>query len=235
MEPCPFCEQPLIPDAAGKCSSCGTVLAPPPEKPYGEPTKALRRALLELKGRHIGLPQVNQIFSQVTGSVQQVLDQVAEDLEENFINLSKAAQDIPEGDRTSNKEFFEDFQELQDEIHEILVELGRVFERSSTVEDLKREEGILDNYLAKLESSVEGLGILKSETDLVETTLLAHEEDVPDQVGQALECYESAMDALVRYIETSRDANDLSECVRHSDQARVLLNQVILAESMRGQ
>ena len=57
-------------------------------------------------------------------------------------------------------------------------------------------------------------------------------DPVPPEVSQALEHFESAMDALIRYMEEGQDSADLSECVQQTDKAKAQLFKLVMLSSM---
>ena len=57
-------------------------------------------------------------------------------------------------------------------------------------------------------------------------------DPLPDEVGHALDHFEKAMDALIRYMEEDRDVADLSECVKQTDKAKAKLFKLVMMNSM---
>lgn len=231
-ETCPFCDE-SVAVSASSCPHCGHSFEPPPEQKYGRPVEVLRRALLEVKGRRLPLERMNQVFSHLSGAVQQVLDSASEDLESNFKSLREAESEVPEDARKSVTEFIDDFEELQEEVNESLLSISEVFGEVSSLEQLRAREGELDAHMAKLQSSVDALGHLHQETSLSVMTEIP-DDPIPDEVSIALDHFELAMEALVTYMETSRDLEDISLCIKHTDQARVQLARLMLMDTMSG-
>ncbi|MCA9792538.1 MAG: hypothetical protein KC910_12110 [Candidatus Eremiobacteraeota bacterium] len=230
---CPFCEQRLGDISSGKCNHCGQDLAPPPTHVYGEPAKAIVDALAQVRGRQMPMDQLPRLFSHLMGSVQQVLDQASEDLSENFGHIQAAVDEMPADNRLEISDFMEDFREIQDEINDTLLNMGDIFDENQTLDEFRQREVLLNGYLMTLQSSVDALGALKQETSISALQELPN-DPLPADVEKALDFFDKAMGALVRYIEDGRDLAEISACLRHTEAAKTHLARLLLVDSMRG-
>lgn len=231
MRKCPFCEQVLGESDTEKCSHCGQSFEPVPLHLYGKPAEFIRESLTKVKAGSLTPDGLKELFPHLLGSVQHILNRASSDISSNFKSLSQVEDDVPEEARKSVSEFIEDFGEIQEELNDNLNSLSDLFGRSASLEDFQENAQDIEQALLEIQSSVDALGMLKHESE-ISTLAEVPRDPLPDEVGHALEHFEKAMDALIRYMEEDRDVSDLSECVEQTDKAKAKLFKLVMMNSM---
>lgn len=233
MRKCPFCEQTLAETDTQSCSHCQQSFDPVPLHEYGKPAEFLTESLKKVKRGLLSPDGLNELFPHLLGSVQHILNQASNDISSNFRKIASAVEDedLPDETMKSTSDFIEDFGEIQEELNETLNNLSELFGRSKTVEAFQENAMEIEQSLMELQNSVDALGMLKAESEI--SALREYPRDpVPPEVSQALEHFESAMDALIRYMEEGQDSADLSECVQQTDKAKAQLFKLVMLSSM---
>jgi ABC-type transporter Mla subunit MlaD len=175
---------------------------------------------------------LNELFPHLLGSVQHIFNKASSDISSNFNRLSKVEDDLPEEARKSTSEFIEDFGEIQEELNDTLDNLSRLFGASRSVDEFQENSLEIERSLTDLQSSVDALGLLKNESEISALAEVAR-DPLPDEIGYALEHFERAMDALVRYMEEGQQPAELSQCVDHTDKAKAQLFKLVMMNSLR--
>lgn len=231
MRKCPFCEETLNETDTESCRHCGQSFEPVPLHQYGQPAEFLKESLSKVRSGSMTPDGLKELFPHLLGSVQHILNRASSDISSNFRTLSQVEDDVPEEARKSVSEFIEDFGEIQEELNETLNSLSALFGRSTTLEEFQENAQDIEQALLEVQSSVDALGMLKNESEI--TTLAEIPRDpLPDEVSHALDHFEKAMDALIRYMEEDRDISDLSECVEQTDKAKAKLFKLVMMNSM---
>ncbi len=213
------------------CSHCGQDFEPIPLHVYGKPADFLQESLKKVKLGMLSPDGLNELFPHLLGSVQHILNQASADISANFHKLSQVDDEVPEEARKSTSEFIEDFGEIQEELNDSLKSLSELFGSSLTVEDFQANSQEIETSLLELQSSVDALGMLKNES-AISALAEVPRDPLPDEVGRALEHFEHAMEALVRYMEGGQEAFDLAECVEQTDKAKAQLFKLVMMNSM---
>ncbi|MFA7482459.1 MAG: hypothetical protein WC314_18260 [Vulcanimicrobiota bacterium] len=231
MQKCPFCEQVLSEEDTRACSHCGQSFEPVPLHPYGKPAELIQESLSKVRKGSMTPDGLKELVPHLLGSVQHILNRASSDISSNFKVLSQVPDEVPEDARRSVSEFIEDFGEIQEELNDTLNSLSALFGRSTSLEDFQENAQEIEQALLEIQSSVDALGLLKHESEI---TALAEvpRDPLPDEIGQALDHFEKAMDALIRYMEEDRDVAELSECVEQTDKAKARLFKLVMMNSM---
>jgi Rad3-related DNA helicase len=228
---CPFCDEQLLATDTESCSHCGQDFEPVPLHPYGKPADFLQESLAKVKLGKLSPDGLNELFPHLLGSVQHILNRASSDISANFHKLSQVDDEVPEEARKSTSEFIEDFGEIQEELNDTLNSLSELFGSSKSVEDFQANSQEIETALLELQSSVDALGMLKNESEISALAEIPR-DPLPDEVGYALDHFERAMEALVRYMDEGQDGADLSECVEHTDKAKSQLFKLVMMNSM---
>lgn len=231
MRKCPFCDQVMNESDTESCSHCGQSFEPIPLHVYGKPAEFLQDSLKKVKTGLLNPDGLNELFPHLLGSVQHILNKASSDISANFRKLSQVESEVPEEARKGTSEFIEDFGEIQEELNETLNTLGRLFGQSKTVEEFQENALDIEQSLLELQTSVDALGLLKHESEISALAEIPR-DPLPEEVSHALEHFEKAMGALIRYIEEDRDLSDLSECVEQTDKAKAKLFKLVMMNSM---
>jgi len=229
---CPFCDEVLLETDTEACSHCGQSFEPVPLHVYGKPADFLQESLQKVKSGSLTPDSLNELFPHLLGSVQHILNKASTDISTNFKNLQKVEDDIPEEARKGTSEFIEDFGEIQEELNDTLGTLSNLFGKSRTIDEFQENVLEIEHTLSDLQSSVDALGMLKHESEISALAEVAR-DPMPDEIGYALEHFERAMDALVRYMEEGQEPADLSECVEQTDRAKSQLFKLVMMNSLR--
>lgn len=231
MRKCPFCDQTLAETDTESCSHCEQSFEPVPLHLYGKPAEFLQESLTKVRSGSLNPDGLKELFPHLLGSVQHILNRASADISSNFHTLSQVEDDVPEEARKNVSEFIEDFGEIQEELNDTLNSLGELFGRSTSLEEFQENSQEIEQALLEVQSSVDALGMLKHESE-ISTLAEIPRDPLPDEVGHALDHFEKAMDALIRYMEEDRDVNDLSECVEQTDKAKAKLFKLVMMNSM---
>jgi Rad3-related DNA helicase len=228
---CPFCDQTLAETDTESCSHCQQSFEPVPLHLYGKPAEFLQESLTKVRSGSMTPDGLKELFPHLLGSVQHILNQASSDISSNFHTLSQVEDDVPEEAKKNVSEFIADFGEIQEELNDTLGSLSDLFGRSTSLEEFQENSQDIEQALLEIQSSVDALGMLKHESE-ISTLAEIQREPLPDEVGHALDHFEKAMDALIRYMEEDRDVNDLSECVEQTDKAKAKLFKLVMMNSM---
>lgn len=232
MRQCPFCEEQLLASDTEKCSHCDQSLEEVPLHTYGRPADFLKESLVKVRREQLTPDALNQLYPQLMGAVQHILNKAANDISSNFKSIAQMEEEgIPEEVRKSNSDFIEDFGELQEELNDTLVTISELFGETKTIEDYHANSLAIDQAFEELQGSVDALGMLKNESEIAALAEIPR-DPMPDEIGHALEYFERAMEALVRYMEEGQEAEDLSECVQNTDKAKAKLFKLVMMNSM---
>jgi Rad3-related DNA helicase len=228
---CPFCDQTLAETDTESCSHCEQSFEPVPLHLYGKPAEFIQESLTKVRSGSLTPDGLKELFPHLLGSVQHILNRASADISSNFQTLSQVEDDVPEEARKNVSEFIEDFGEIQEELNDTLSSLSDIFGRSTSLEDFQENSQDIEQALLEVQSSVDALGMLKHESEISSLAEVAR-DPMPDEVGHALDHFEKAMDALIRYMEEDRDINDLSECVEQTDKAKAKLFKLVMMNSI---
>ena len=231
MPNCPFCDELISESDTDICSQCGQSFEPVPLHIYGKPAEFLEESLHKVRSGSMSPTGLNDLFPHLLGAVQHVLNKASSDISSNFKILEKVVDDVPEEARKSTSEFIDDFGEIQEELNETLLSLGELFGSSKSIQEFEENSQEIEQSLLELQSSVDALGVLKSESEISALAEVPR-DPFPDEVGEALDHFEKAMDSLIRYMEQDRDLADLSECVEQTDKAKAKLFKLVMMNSM---
>lgn len=231
MRQCPFCEETLAETDTQSCSHCKQSFDPVPLHEYGKPTEFLQESLKKVKRGLLSPDGLNELFPHLLGSVQHILNQASNDISSNFHKMTAAGDDLPEEAKKSTSEFIEDFGEIQEELNDTLRGLSDLFGRSKSLEDFQANAMEIEQSLMELQNSVDALGMLKAESEISALAEIPR-DPIPEEVSNALEHFERAMDALIRYMEEGQESADLSECVKQTDKAKAQLFKLVMLSSM---
>lgn len=231
MRKCPFCEETLKETDTESCSHCGQSFEPVPLHLYGKPAEFLQESLTKVRSGSMTPDSLKELFPHLLGSVQHILNRASSDISANFKTMSQIEDDVPEEARKNVSDFIEDFGEIQEELNETLNGLSEIFGRSTSLEEFQENAQDIEQALLEVQSSVDALGMLKHESEISSLAEIPR-DPLPDEVGHALDHFEKAMDALIRYMEEDRDISDLSECVEQTDKAKAKLFKLVMMNSM---
>lgn len=231
MRTCPFCEEALQASDTESCSSCGQSFEPVPLHAYGKPAEFLQDSLKKVRAGKLSPDGLNELFPHLLGSVQHILNQASSDISSNFSKMSQVDDEVPEEARKSTSDFIEDFGEIQEELNDTLKSLSDLFGSSKSLEDFQANAQEIETSLLELQSSVDALGMLKNESEISALAEIPR-DPVPDEVSTALEHFEQAMDALIRYMEGGQEHEDLAECVNQTDRAKAQLFKLVMMNSV---
>ena len=202
-----------------------------PLHPYGKPAEFLQDSLKKVRSGKLSPDGLNELFPHLLGSVQHILNQASADISSNFSKMSQVDDEVPEEARKSTSEFIEDFGEIQEELNETLSSLSDLFGSSKSLEDFQANAQEIETSLLELQSSVDALGMLKHESEISALAEIPR-DPIPDEVSSALEHFEFAMDALIRYMEGGQEHEDLAECVNHTDRAKAQLFKLVMMNTV---
>ena len=224
---CPYCETIIDSENSELCENCGQALQGPKALVYGQPVNAIHDTLQKINCGEMSVERAGGLFGTLMSSVQGVLDQASEDLTENLKGLALHAQE--HGEHHQDIDFIDDFGGVQESLHEALQHIGKLFGESKNLESFQANLPLLEQYLGSIQDSVDQLGLIKIESSTPGMTEYLG-EPLPEQVSIAMDHYELAINALVKFSDESRNRADIQTCLQASEAASACLRKFLDGE-----
>lgn len=208
---CVSCEQQIVDTENPHCPSCGEVLDIPH---YSEATLEIQESLKKVSSGSLSLGDAMGIFGGMMGTVQKVLDQAASDLEFSL-------EEHPSGsdaDADLDSQVLSGFGGVQSALQDSLSELGALFGKCQTIDDFNRLLPELETKLELLQEGIDDLGEITDDLCVPEITEYVA-DPVPEEVSEAVSHFDTAVSSIVRFMDKTRDRNDVVLSVAAAERA----------------
>lgn len=209
MQICPFCDQPLQRNEAGACAHCGQELRSLEERGYLAPLQVLAESLQQVALGQMTPMAALESFEHWLGSVQQILNRSARELQESLKKLSRL-----EG--VDSLEILQGFGQIQSRIAGQLDELSELFGGCKTVQEFENRFERMSHLLESCESDLTDLDVFLYQLKASPEGTL---EPLPDPIRLALEEIQKALTCLGEFTE-ERETDHLEHLLEHLDLAR---------------
>ena len=201
---CANCEQPIVDPDNPRCISCGELTESEESPHYSEATLEIQESLKKVSAGSLPLADAMGIFGSMMGTVQKVLDQAASDLE---FSLEESPSET-EGESGLDDQVMQGFGGVQTALQDSLSELGSLFGQCKTIDDFNRLLPELEGKLEFLQDGIDDLGEITDDLCVPEITEYVA-DPVPEEVSEAVSHLDSAVTSIVRFMDESRDRNDV--------------------------